>query len=62
MSVGRYTFAKVDTINDKWEWAIVRDYEGPQDYGYIICAFAESLEPTIDQVEEILHIANSKEW
>lgn len=53
-TVGRFTFAKIDTSSDVWLWSIVTDYEGSQDYGEIICSFDESDLPTALVVKIIL--------
>lgn len=48
------TFAYVDCPDDCWRWCIVTDYLGCQDYGEVICAFADDYSPTPEQVKVIL--------
>lgn len=42
---GKLTFAIIDGPNDKWFWAIVKDYKNPQEYGQIIMGFEDGFEP-----------------
>jgi hypothetical protein len=53
-TVGQFTFACVDTPTDVWQWCIVTDYEGCQDYGEIICRFDEHHIPNEKVVQIIL--------
>jgi hypothetical protein len=52
LTIGKYTYALVDL--DVWLKAIVTDYRGPQDFGNVVCAFAEEYEPPQDIVERIM--------
>lgn len=55
-SVGKFTFAYIDTDDDSWRWAIVTDYEDSQTYGFVICAFCNAPnELVITRILEMLH-------
>lgn len=57
-TVGRFSYAHVDTDSDRWMWAIVTDYEGCQDYGDIICAFDSDNLPNETVLDLLLEALN----
>ena len=55
---GRLTYAHIEGPNDKWFWAIVEGWKGPQEYGEMVCGFEEGCEPSEKVIEEILFNLN----
>lgn len=52
ITIGRYTYAKID--DEKWYYAIVKDYEDCQSYGDVICGFEEYALPSREIIELFL--------
>lgn len=49
---GTLTFAYVDL--ERWCWAIVKDFEGCQDFGEVLMAFDEEHLPSPERIATIL--------
>lgn len=56
---GKYTYATIDSPNDNWYPAIVTDYEGCQEYGEVVCAFAEEFPPSDEQIQLFLDVLDA---
>ena len=58
--IDRFSFVKIDL--DRWLWAIVSDYEGPQDFGEVFLVFAEDHMPDPEYIDNVLYLAHELEW